>query len=310
MSTAPPPAFCAVNLSHKYPDDTVALAGLTADIPAGAAVAVLGPSGCGKSTLLSLLGLLWDGHGPSGSLAFHDGHPDHEPHNLLALQPDAQAALRAVAFGFVLQSSYPLPSFTCLENVAMPLAIHGWPTSVRTRWAEALIAATGSTDLVANAGKRPRLVSAGQRQRYAVLRAVIADPTVVFADEPSSNLDPGNTAAMFDLLARWRAGSLFDAARAKFVDDRRTPVAVRRWLAATRPSRTLVVVCHDIRTAYQRADRFLLINGGHSLEKDFPKVKWDEHAGLVERVLGLPAGFATADRLADGPPGASQGASE
>lgn len=251
-------AFTAVGLSHTYPGAAVkALDRLTLTVPAGQVTAVLGPSGCGKSTLLALLGLLWDGPGPTGRLTYHGADRDHD---LLALDTNSRAALRGDAFGFVLQSNYLLPHFTCLQNVAMPLALQGWPARVREAWARRLLAAPGVDphgDLAARADAMPRAVSLGQRQRFAVLRALAADPDVVFADEPSSNLDPRNTTAMFELLALWRGGDLFPAAAADFAADRATPAKLRPWLAAhagPRRPRTLVLVCHDAELAERHAD--------------------------------------------------------
>ncbi len=294
----PPPAFRLVRLTHRYPDGAVALDGVTAEVPAGQTVAILGPSGSGKSTLLSVLGLLWDGKGPTGEVWFHDGRQERP---LLRLGADDGAALRAAAFGFVLQSSYLLPHFSCLQNVAMPLALHGWPPDVRERWADALLGVDGvdlNADLRANRHDPPRQVSLGQRQRFGVLRALIADPTVVFADEPSSNLDPGNTAAMFNLLARWKEDGLFGEMRKRFQDDRSTPAGVRCWLeetAADRPPRTLLMVCHDVRTALTWGQRFLLLGQDHTLKADFPKAEWNRFAPTVEEVLGLPPGAAGRD---------------
>ncbi len=303
MSTTP--ALRAVNLSHTYPatgTDTApepALVEVSAEVPNGSVVAVLGPSGCGKSTLLTLFGLLGNGRGTTGELSFHDGN---EPYDLLDLRSDEQAALRADAFGFVLQSNYLLPSFTCLENVGMPLAMHGWPTKARARWAEKLVEAAGDAKLTEKMHDRPRHVSAGQRQRFAVLRALVTDPMVVFADEPSSNLDGGNTKAMFELFDRWRSGDLFTAARAEFAADRRTPSVVEQWLKArefrTPPrSRTLIVVSHDVGTAYQWANHFLLIDANHRQAGAFTKAQWRENAKRIDGTLGLLSG--TAARLTD-----------
>lgn len=314
MTAAPPPAFRLVGLTHTYPGGKTALAGVTADLPAGETVAVLGPSGCGKSTLLSLLGLLWEerpgwawaaavrgavrtvlrrppaAHGTSGVLEFHDGSVTHP---LLTLDPDAKAGLRAAAFGFVLQSSYLLPHFSCLRNVAMPLALHGWSADRRERFATALLRAGGTDadgtewkvdprgDLWEARDRPPREASLGQKQRFAVLRAVLTDPTVVFADEPSSNLDPGNTRAVFDLLARWKAGTLLAGPRKELglADE------------GSRPRRTLVLVCHDVQTARRVGSQFLLFDRDHTLKWQFPRDQWNDRAEDIERVLGLdPSG--------------------
>jgi len=315
--TPPPPAFALKDLTHTYPRETTpALAGVTVDIPAGETIAVLGPSGCGKSTLLSLLGLLWDDRpgwawaaaarragrkllgrppdaaGTTGTVSFHDGRAAHP---LLTLDANAKAGLRAAAFGFVLQSSYLLPHFSCLRNVGMPLALHGWPPARRDQFAAALLRAAGTTpppdprpwrvdptgDLWEARHRPPRGVSLGQRQRFAALRAVATDPTVVFADEPTSNLDPGNTRAVFDLLARWRDGTLLDGPRAE----------VGLPPPAAGSPRTLVLVCHDVQTARRAGDRFLLMHKGR-LEALFPRAEWDDRAAQIETILGLDPGGA------------------
>ena len=295
---ASPPAFDLAGLSLKYPGGATGLDRMTTQIPAGETVAVLGPSGSGKSTLLSVLGLLWDDTGASGTALFHDGRNQYD---LLRLRADQKAGLRAGAFGFVLQSNYLLPHFSNAENVGMPLALHGWPAPARAEWVSALLRAEGVDprgDLRKRANGPPRQVAGGQKQRFSVLRSVIADPLVVFADEPSSNLDPGSTAAMFDLLALWKAGTLFDKQRAAFAAHAKTSSVVRRWLAQGPPptARTLMLVCHDVQTARRQGDRFLLLNQEHRLEVAFERSAWDDHADTVERVLGLPPGAAGRDR--------------
>ncbi len=279
------PRFRLEKLSHHYPGGIPALLDVTADIPAGKTVAVLGPSGSGKSTLLSLLGLLWDGEGTTGELWFGDGQ---DQCSLLRLAPTERAALRSMAFGFVLQSSYLLPHFTCLENLTMPLALQGWPKPAREAWADALLERVDPRgDLRDKRNCVPRQVSLGQRQRYSVLRAVISDPMVVLADEPSSNLDPGSTEAMFQILKDWQDATLFHRLQDHFAADRTTPALIRRWLEehASRSLRTLLLVCHDIQTARELADQFLLLNKDHKLEND----------ATVEQVLGSPPGGAGRD---------------
>jgi putative ABC transport system ATP-binding protein len=312
MSPAPFPAFRIEGLGHRYPGAAGhSLEGISADMPAGETIAVLGPSGSGKSTLLSLMGLLWDGPGSEGRLRYHDGSQEYDfldRTGARTLSGAEKAALRASSFGFVLQSSYMLPHFTSLENLGMPLAMQGWPAGDRARWASALmeaVRANGGTpedaevdDLHEKRHEPPRKASFGQRQRYAVLRALVADPTVVFADEPSSSLDPGRAARLFALLDRWKSGELFGDLRRRFAESEKTSGVVRRWLERTgdpRPPRTLILVCHDVATARREADRFLLLTQEHTLEAYFHRSEWNDNAEAVERVLRLHGGEAGRD---------------
>lgn len=292
MAMSVPLAFHLKNVTHTYEGGKVALNGVTADIPAGQSVAVLGPSGCGKTTLLTILGLLWDGKGPSGTAEFHDGQTTHD---LLKVPGRDKSALRADSFGFILQSNYMLPHFNCRDNVGMPLAFHGWPAKARAAWAEALLNranANFSSDLRPVLGNAPRHVSVGQRQRFGVLRALAADPAVVFADEPSSNLDPGGATATFDLLELWQKGKFLDGLRTEFPDSKFP--AIRAWLDRRPPrsARTLVLVCHDVHAVRDRAERFLLLNNDHRVERDFLRANWKDNAADVARILRLPSEMA------------------
>lgn len=284
--------------ASRHGGNGLALDGITAEVPAGATVAVLGRSGSGKSTLLALLGLLWDGQGTSGTLTFHDGARSY---NLLRLSDPEKAALRSRAFGFVLQSNYLLAHFSCLDNLVMPLALKGWPQAHRERWATALLEDDGVDpvrDLRDVKFRTPRRVSMGQKQRFAALRAVIADPLVVFADEPSSALDPGATKTLFNLLGRWKQGDPFAGPREKLVKDPHTPQALRERVAVPNhptTKRTLVLVTHDVHTARERATDFLLLNREHRLEAAFPRARWNDYAERIEHVMGLDVGEAGRD---------------
>jgi ABC-type lipoprotein export system ATPase subunit len=229
----------SVTYAYRRRDPPV-LADLSVALPGGKTTAVVGASGTGKTTLLNLLGLLWEGTLAPGRITYACG--DGAPLDYDGLSHEARARLRLREFGFVLQSCYLLPHFTCAQNIAMPLALHGYGRREREQRVAQLLAEADNAEkeLSAVQGHLPGQVSGGQRQRMAVLRAVVHNPRVVFADEPVSNLDAENTEKMLDLLMRWRAGTLNGGGGA----------AERR---------TLVLVCHDTETAYRMADGFLIL---------------------------------------------------
>ena len=156
----------------------------------GEFVAVVGASGAGKSTLLHLLGAL---DRPSGGDVWLDGS------RYADLDPDALAELRNRKLGFVFQFHHLLREFSALENVMMPLLIGGVPTrEVRSRAEEVL-------SLVGLAGRmthRPAELSGGEQQRCAVARALVHDPGLVLADEPSGNLDHANADRLHEVFFR------------------------------------------------------------------------------------------------------------
>jgi len=171
------------------------LSAIDLQVNAGEAVAVLGPSGSGKSTLLGLLaGLDLPSSGKVSLLG-----------NALAdLDEDARAALRAGRVGFVFQSFQLLPGMTALENVALPLQI-GRKAGARAQ-AGALLAEVGLAERLHHL---PRQLSGGEQQRVALARAFAGDPEVLFADEPTGNLDADSGERIIDLLfgLRDRVGS-------------------------------------------------------------------------------------------------------
>jgi lipoprotein-releasing system ATP-binding protein len=166
------------------------LSGIDFTVDRGEFVAIVGASGSGKSTLLHLLGAL---DTPSGGTVRLAGQA-YETETAEAL-----AAIRNRKLGFVFQFHHLLREFTALENVMMPLLIAGEPEVRARSRAEELLAAVG---LAGRMSHRPSQLSGGEQQRAAVARALAVDPLVVLADEPSGNLDAGNSERLHQLFAQ------------------------------------------------------------------------------------------------------------
>ena len=152
----------------------------------GESIAVVGVSGAGKSTLLGLLAGL---DVPSQGQVYLNGQ------ELSELDEDGRAALRAGHVGFVFQSFHLIPSLTALENVMLPLELGGHP-SPRATAMETL----DKVGLVPRAGHYPRQLSGGEKQRVAIARAFVVEPKVLFADEPTGNLDHRTGKTIIDLI--------------------------------------------------------------------------------------------------------------
>ena len=162
------------------------LHGIDLVVDAGESVALLGPSGSGKSSLMAVLAGL---ERPSGGEVRVAGL------DFAALDEDALAVARRGRIGIVLQAFHLLPTMTALENVAVPLELAGEHDAVGRARAE--LAAVG---LAARAGHYPAQLSGGEQQRVAIARATVARPSLIFADEPTGNLDHATGAAVMDLL--------------------------------------------------------------------------------------------------------------
>jgi putative ABC transport system ATP-binding protein len=162
------------------------LSGVSFEVGAGEAVAIVGVSGSGKSTLLGLLAGL---DTPSAGSVDIDGRP------LFALDEDARAALRGRMLGFVFQSFQLLPAMTALENVMLPLELAG-ATDVQAP-AQAMLARVGLGDRLHH---YPKQLSGGEQQRVAIARAFVTRPKLLFADEPTGNLDTTTGGQVIDLL--------------------------------------------------------------------------------------------------------------
>jgi putative ABC transport system ATP-binding protein len=168
----------AENLSKQVssPEGTLTIVDdVSLEIGAGESVAVTGPSGAGKSTLLALLAGL---DLPTRGRVLLDGH------DLVGLDEDGRARLRAQRVGFVFQSFHLIPALTALENVMLPLELAGRSDARRSA-----VEALEGVGLKERTGHYPRQLSGGEQQRVAIARAFVTRPAVLFADEPTGNLD-------------------------------------------------------------------------------------------------------------------------
>ena len=195
------------------------LRGIDLDIPAGASAAIVGASGSGKSTLLGLLAGM---DVASGGEVWLDGVC------LSSLDEDERARLRAEKVGFVFQSFQLLPALTARENVMLPLELAG--VSDAGQIAERFLAEVGLQDRLEH---YPTTLSGGEQQRVAIARAFAREPAVLFADEPTGNLDTRTGERIVDLLFELNA----------------------------RASTTLVLVTHDERLAQRCDHRFSMTAG-------------------------------------------------
>lgn len=168
---------------------TVALDEVTLDIEAGEFVAIMGPSGSGKSTLLNVIGLL--------------DRPTHGEYMLskrsvAKLRPNQRAKTRRDRIGFVFQSFNLLPKLNVIDNVALPLLYKGVPPVKRAKLAAAVLDRVGLAD---RQYFMPQALSGGQVQRAAIARALVNDPQIIIADEPTGNLDSTSSLVVMELLS-------------------------------------------------------------------------------------------------------------
>ncbi|MBL6731278.1 MAG: ABC transporter ATP-binding protein [Bacteroidia bacterium] len=175
------------DLSKKYGSLTV-LKSVNVSIKKGEILGITGPSGAGKSTLLQILGTL--DFAENGSLEF-DGK------DLLSLSPKKIAKFRNENIGFIFQFHHLLPEFTALENVCMPALISGLEKKDAEEKALKLLKTLGLEHRI---NHKPNELSGGEQQRVSVARALINNPSVIFADEPSGNLDTENARDLHQLF--------------------------------------------------------------------------------------------------------------
>ena len=191
QSTGPTPLVQVDNLQRSFQmgNQTVhVLNGITMTIERGEMVAIIGASGAGKSTLLHILGTL--DRPTKGDVLF-------EGNNMFEASETALAAFRNQRIGFVFQFHHLLPEFTALENAYMPALIQKIPTHVAIEAATALLSDVGLSHRLHH---KPGELSGGEQQRVAVARALIRQPNLVLADEPTGNLDTHAGEDLFNLL--------------------------------------------------------------------------------------------------------------
>ena len=223
-------AVQAIDVVKTYETDTVevrALRGVSLSVPRGDMVAIMGPSGCGKTTLLNCLSGLDD---VDSGLVLVDGVDISE------LSDNARSGYRARSMGFVFQFYNLLPVLSAVENVELPLLVSG----VGARDArERALKALDLVHLQEWATHRPAQLSGGQRQRVTIARALVNEPAIVWADEPTGDLDSKNADEIMDLI----------------VDLNRTN------------GQTFVIVTHDLRVA-ERTFRIINMLDGEIVSED------------------------------------------
>ena len=197
------------------------LRGISFDVRCGSSVAVSGQSGSGKSTLLNVIG---------GLDHFDSGIVEVAGQDISHLSESGLSAYRQSRIGFIFQFHYLLKDFTALENVMLPAYMTGMRKKDALEKARLLL---GDMMLTQRAGHFPSQLSGGERQRVAVARAMVNDPDIILADEPTGNLDPRNSAVVAELLfaGAWKWG------------------------------KTLIVVTHDETVACRAKIRYTLENG-------------------------------------------------
>jgi putative ABC transport system ATP-binding protein len=219
----------AVDVVKTYETDNVdvlALRGVSLQVPKGDMVAIMGPSGCGKTTLLNCL---------SGLDSIDSGVVSVEGVDLSTLSDNDKSHYRARRMGFVFQFYNLLPVLSAVENVEMPLLVSGVPAKAARERAENALELVHLSDW---ANHKPAQLSGGQRQRVTIARALVNEPAIVWADEPTGDLDSKNADEIMELIVGLNA----------------------------RNHQTFVIVTHDLRIA-QSTNRIINMLDGHIVEE-------------------------------------------
>jgi putative ABC transport system ATP-binding protein len=211
---------------HEVP----VLTAVSLEIETGEMCSITGPSGSGKTTLLNIMSLL-DTPG-AGRILYQGQDITHAPEPM-------QASIRNRAFGFVFQSFNLLPRLSALDNIGLPLRYRGMNKAERRRMAYPLLERVGLSE---RADHLPNALSGGQKQRVAIARALIGNPEIIFADEPTGNLDADSTSNILSLLDEL---------------NRETNVSV-------------VVVTHDSNIGARYPKRIVVSNAGVTVGKFHP----------------------------------------
>ncbi len=212
------------NLEKTYKTDIetlTVLKNLNFEAIEGSKTAIVGESGSGKSTLLNIIGSIDTATG---------GTVQAGKWNLTSLSEREKSEYRSSFLGLVFQFHYLLKDFTALENVFMPAFMAGVPRKTAEEKARALLEDVG---LSKRSSHLPSELSGGERQRVAVARALINDPPLILADEPTGNLDPANAVLISELL----------------------------FSMADKYKKTLILVTHDLKIAEKCADRYTIADG-------------------------------------------------
>jgi putative ABC transport system ATP-binding protein len=235
------------NLTKIYGKGETAVSALKSvnlSVKAGEFIAVMGPSGCGKSTLLHLLGGL---DRPS------DGQVLIEGQAISTLDDEALTKLRRRKMGFVFQFFNLIPVLNTVENVALPLVLDGQPAKQVRQKAEDWLEKVGLSDRLLN---RPDQLSGGQQQRVAVARALVAEPALILADEPTGNLDTRASDEIASLLRQ----------------------VANEW------GRSVIMVTHDPRIAAY-ADRIVFLKDGIIVDETLLSAGSSESASAVKEIM-------------------------
>ena len=212
------------NLEKTYKTDIetlTVLKNLNFEAVEGSKTAIVGESGSGKSTLLNIIGSIDTATG---------GTVQAGTWNLTSLSEREKSEYRSSFLGLVFQFHYLLKDFTALENVFMPAFMAGVPRKTAEEKARALLEDVGLSKRISHL---PSELSGGERQRVAVARALINDPPLILADEPTGNLDPANAVLISELL----------------------------FSMADKYKKTLILVTHDLKIAEKCADRYTIADG-------------------------------------------------